>query len=353
MPDPPTLESAAPSYSPPPKHDAIQSVLLSPEKGIADAVVNMEGASPSTPVSSSGGNRKPEPEAGLKNFWRILGYSTILDKCFMAAAVICSAGAGVALPVMNVVFGKLVGAFNGYFIPGSTVSKDLFLATVNQNALYIVYLFIAKFVLGYVSIYSFRMTGIRISAAIRMAYLTALFSQPVSVIDKLPPGTATDQLTTTANTIQIGISDKLAILVQSITLVIAAYVVAFKYSWALTLASSSVILFVFIVYGTITPFWIKMEEAVIDSNSKASAVAGEVFTSVRTVKSLCAENAVSERYARWMTESRKRGLRKSPLTAAQFSPAYFAIYANMALTFWFGVKLYSKGDIPNVGTVVT
>jgi ATP-binding cassette subfamily B (MDR/TAP) protein 1 len=270
----------------------------------------------------------------------------------MAAAVICSAGAGAALPLMNVVFGKLVGTFNGYFIPGSTVSKDLFLATVNQNALYIVYLFIAKFILGYVSIYSFRMTGIRISAAIRMAYLTALFSQPISVIDKLPPGAATDQLTTTANTIQIGISDKLAILVQSIALVIAAYVVAFKYSWALTLASSSVILFVFIFYGTMTPFWIKMEEAVNESNSKASAVAGEVFTSVRTVKSLCAENAVMERYARWITESRKRGLRKSPLTAAQFSPAFFAIYANMALTFWFGVKLYSEGDIPNVGTVV-
>ncbi|MCJ1388690.1 hypothetical protein MMC18_001539 [Xylographa bjoerkii] len=348
------LSTTTPQSSAFQEHDTPKFVLPPPADGITDVVVTIEDDDWSIPQTSSDikSVRKPEPQPGFSNFWRILSYSNTVDRCLMSAAVIFSAGAGAALPLMNVVFGKLVGSFNGYFIPGSNVSKDEFLASVNQNALYIFYLFIAKFVLDYISIYSFRMTGIRISATIRMTYLTALFKQPISVIDKLPPGAATDSLTTVANTIQIATSDKLAVLVQSIALIISAYVIAFKYSWALTLASSSVILFVFLVYGSIIPPIIKIEHSINESNSHASAVAGEVLKSVRTVKSLCAENAVTARYAKWTAQARERGLKKSPLSGAQFAPAFFSIYANMALTFWFGVKLYSQGNIPNVSVVV-
>jgi hypothetical protein len=52
-------------------------------------------------------------------FWRIISYSTWLDKFLMFVAAFGSAGAGAALPLMNIIFGKLVGSFNNYFIPGS------------------------------------------------------------------------------------------------------------------------------------------------------------------------------------------------------------------------------------------
>lgn len=336
------------------KHDATEQTSSAPAEGLAGAVVAIERAEISSPPVGSDGKQKLKADSTprLRNFWRVLGYATPLDRFLMVAGVISSGGAGVALPLMNVVFGHLVGSFNNYFLPGSTVTTTQYLSSVSTNALYIFFLFLGKFILGYISIYCFRITGIRISASIRMAYLVALFNQPISAIDKLPPGAATDCLTTVANTIQIGVSDKLAILVQSLALILSAYVVAFRYSWALTLVSSSAVLFVFVVYATIIPFFIKIENAVNESNSAASAVAGEVFKSVRTVKSLCAENAVTTRYARWIAQARARGLARSPYSGALFAPGYFAIYANMALTFWFGVKLYSQNDIPNVSTVI-
>ncbi len=344
--------SRHPETSPPANNaDVHEKIETSRGQSSSDAVLDIGETTPAS--GDEHAKSRPEPKPGLKNFWRIMSYSTALDRTFIAAAVISSGGAGAALPLMNVVFGHLVRDFNGYFIPGSNVTQAQFLATVNQNALYILYLFIGKFVLGYISIYSFRMTGIRISAAVRLAYLASLFAQPISAVDKLPPGAATDSLTTAANTIQVGISDKLAILVQSFTLIITAYIVAFRYSWALTLASSSCILFIFIVYGAIMPFWIKFEASVNDTNAKASGVAGETFKSIRTVKSLCAENAMRENYASWVDKSRATGLKMSPIVAVQFAPAFFSIYADMALTFWFGVKLYSRNDIPNIGNVVT
>jgi ATP-binding cassette subfamily B (MDR/TAP) protein 1 len=70
------------------------------------------------------------------------------------------------------------------------------------------------------------MSGIRISAAIRLAYLSSLFDIPVSVVDKLPAGEATAALTNIANTIQLAISDKLGSMVQGFSLVITAYAIA-------------------------------------------------------------------------------------------------------------------------------
>lgn len=39
-----------------------------------------------------------------------------------------------ALPLMNIVFGQLVGDFNGYFIPNSTVTEAQFKSSVNKNS---------------------------------------------------------------------------------------------------------------------------------------------------------------------------------------------------------------------------
>ena len=196
------------------------------------------------------------------------------------------------------------------------------------------------------------MTGIRISAALRLAYIRALFAQPISVFDRLAPGKAASMITSSSNTIQIGVSEKLAILIQSLALVVSAYVVAFRYSWVLTLVSSSCILFIMIVYSFLLPAYVKRLRAVEKSNESASAIAGEGFSSIRTVVACGAERRVASRHAEWIEKSRKIGLSMSPSSGAQFAPAFFAIYCDFALTFWFGVQLYSKHHIESVSTVI-
>ena len=110
-------------------------------------------------------------------------YGTKLDALFLVLCVLTSIGAGITMPLMNIVFGQLVGHFTDYFLPNTTVTKHEFQSQVNKQALYIVYLFIAKFVMSYISMFSIRISGLRISAALRLAYLRATFAQPVSVID--------------------------------------------------------------------------------------------------------------------------------------------------------------------------
>lgn len=79
---------------------------------------------------------------------------------------------------MMIVFGSLVGHFNQYFTPGAAPSEESFKASINKSrcvashsrgtigngktdllhhSLYIVYLFIGKFVLTYVSMVSLKL----------------------------------------------------------------------------------------------------------------------------------------------------------------------------------------------------
>lgn len=102
--------------------------------------------------------------------------------------------------------------------------------------------------------FAFRMIGIRLSSALRLHYLKCLLHQSVHVLDTLPPGYATGTITGTANTLQLGISEKLGVFVEFMSTIVAAIVVAFTWSWRLTLVTSSLILFIVIVVSFLLPF---------------------------------------------------------------------------------------------------
>ncbi|KAJ5372015.1 ABC transporter integral membrane type 1 [Penicillium concentricum] len=239
-----------------------------------------------------------------------------------------SLGSYAALPLMNIVFGQLVGNFNEYFIPGSGITEQSFKSSVNQDSL-------------------------RASGALRLEYTQALFSLPVSKLDEMSVGTVTHAITALSNTIQQSVSDRLAILFQSIALLIAAYAIAFRYSWALTLVVSAAILFVIIGFSLTTPFLVKTHQSVDQADEKHAALASEIFGSIRTVLSLGAEQPLSKKYTRWVEESRKRGLGMSLVSGIHLGMLFFAMYVSFSLAFWFGLKLYREGHIANINTVIT
>jgi ABC-type multidrug transport system fused ATPase/permease subunit len=164
------------------------------------------------------------------------------------------------------------------------------------------------------------MTSIRISAEIRLRYLKAIFGQPISVLDTLPPGLTATVITTTANTLQVGISERLSMLLQNISLIVTAFVVSFIYSWALTLVSSSGLLLIVLIYAVIMPFSIRMWKEIEEADGKASSLANEILGSVRVVAACGAEDKLSQRYTGWVEHTKKLGLRMSPVTGVLFAP---------------------------------
>lgn len=182
--------------------------------------------------------------------------------------------------------------------------------------------------------------------------MQSLFAQPISKLDEVSTGTVTNTITTLSNTIQQSVSEKLGILFQALALVVAAFVIAFKYSWALTLAASSALLFIAISFTLLIPISIKIQQKVDKADEKHSSIAAEAFGCIRTVFSLGAQEALSQKFTSWVKESEKRGLSQSPVVAGYISILFFSMYASSALTFWFGLKLYREGHIDNINAVI-
>jgi ATP-binding cassette subfamily B (MDR/TAP) protein 1 len=190
------------------------------------------------------------------------------------------------------------------------------------------------------------------SARIRLEYLQSLFQLPISVIDTMPNGQASNTITTTANVLQVGISEKLGTILQFTALLVTALVIAFKFNALLTVVTSSSILFLALVYGIIVPIIIKMTKETEHADEKAASIAGEALGSVRMIIACGAETRIAKKYSGWIDESRRRGLKMGPFLGAQFAPLFFGISAAMALCFWFGFKLFLEGRIHSVGTIV-
>jgi ATP-binding cassette subfamily B (MDR/TAP) protein 1 len=182
--------------------------------------------------------------------------------------------------------------------------------------------------------------------------MESLFAQPISKLDQVSVGTVVNAITTLSNTIQQSISDKLAILFQSSALMIAAYIIAFKYSWALTLATSSCLLFILVVCSLTLPAVSRIQQKVDKADERHSAIAAEVFGSIRTVVSLGAEAPLAKKYRHWVIESRNRGRSMAIIVGIHLGLIFFAMYASYSLAFWLGLKLYREGHIPNINTVI-
>lgn len=132
-----------------------------PEKGNGQSS-SSEDPNPTKPEDEKGGPTATpvtkEREAawgdyfryGLSLLCKIHGHHPLIDcplqRCFsygknwdfvlMAGAAVASIGAGVTMPLMNVVFGKLVGSFASFGTAGSgTTSSDLG-DTINRQCLY-------------------------------------------------------------------------------------------------------------------------------------------------------------------------------------------------------------------------
>ncbi|KAF2472924.1 P-loop containing nucleoside triphosphate hydrolase protein [Lindgomyces ingoldianus] len=296
--------------------------------------------------------KEKKPQASLGNYFRVLSYGTPLDWALMVASMLTSIGAGIAMPLMNVVFGNLVGDFTGYFIPGSSVTKHQFQSAVNKNALYITYLFIGKFALSYISMLCVRLSGLRISAALRLAYLRALFHQPVSVIDTISPGKVSTRITTSSNTIQLAISQHFAMAIQALAFTLGLYIVAFVKNWLLTFVASISLPFILIVYGSLVPPFITIHKITENYHEEASALAFEMFSSIRIIVAFGAEAKLARQHAALLDKAAKNGRRTAPLMGLMMSPSMMAMYGTFGLTFWFGIRQYTRGHIHDIGVII-
>jgi ATP-binding cassette subfamily B (MDR/TAP) protein 1 len=203
----------------------------------------------------------------LSLLFRILrDHSTPLDHALRAIGIIAAISSGVAPPLMTLVFGSSVDKFNSF---GSEEASSQLYDDLSRNALWFLYLFIARFVLVYTYATCFGVTGIRAIRKFRQAFTKSLIRQDVGYLDSQSAGSTTMTISNNADLVENGITEKIGTLLQAISMFVAAFVVAFTQQWALTLVTATTLPVLFA--GFYVTFSLgKLEPSLSSPLSKAS-----------------------------------------------------------------------------------
>uniref|UniRef100_A0A8H7TLM0 ABC transporter n=1 Tax=Bionectria ochroleuca TaxID=29856 RepID=A0A8H7TLM0_BIOOC len=302
-----------------------------------------------TPETKS---RPSERKPAFSDYLRVFTYATKPDYFFYTVASLASIGAGITMPLMNIIFGQLVGQFTDFFRDTSSISQNDFKQILNKQALYIMALFFVRWALSAINKFCFRMIGIRLSSAIRLHYLESLFAQPIHVIDSLPAGAPATAITGTSNTLQIGVSDRLGVFLQYMSTIISALVISFTWSWDLTLVTSSLLIYLIVLLCIFMPILIKGQAATLKSDAQGNSVASEALGVMRLVMSCGAQSRIFSRYQGWVIKAKKEGQKTAPIVGMQVGGMFFGVFGAFGLAFWYGTQRYASGHISNAGVVV-
>ncbi|OLN87836.1 Multidrug resistance protein 1-like protein 1, partial [Colletotrichum chlorophyti] len=322
----------------------------------AQPVPNMARKQAQTTTSSTN-KEKPaikvsERTPKFSDYLRVFTYATKWDFVVYVVASVASIGAGVALPLMNIIFGQLVGQFTSYFSENTTITRAQFERILNRQALYIMALFLGRWALNSINKFCFRMIGIRLSSAVRLHYLRSLFAQSIHVIDSMPPGAPATAITATSATLQIGISERLGTFLQFNGTIVAALVISFIWSWDLTLVTSSLILYIMVILTVLLPLILKGQTETDEADGHGTAIASEALGGIRLVMACGAQSHVIARYEGWVHEAMKRAQKTAPLVAVQFGLIFFGVFGAFGLAFWYGTQRFIAGALSDAGVVV-
>ncbi|KAK3950540.1 P-loop containing nucleoside triphosphate hydrolase protein, partial [Pseudoneurospora amorphoporcata] len=290
-------------------------------------------------------------DGSLKSYCRIFRYTDRIGWWTHAAALTCMIASGVLLPLMDLVFGKFVTVFNNFIIGKITPAE--FRSSLNEYTLYFVYLFIAKLVLVYIWTTLASINAIKITRSLRIDFLKQTIRQEIAFFDLPEGGSISSHVTTNANLVNSGISEKLGLAIQAIGTFFAAFVIAFAVQWKLTLITICIVPVIVIITAICMGIDAKQENEIMTINSRGSKLAEEVFTSVKTAHAFWAFPKLSRKYAAILDEAKAVGARKSLNYAVLFSVEFFCVYAGYGLAFWQGIRMYKEGEVSEPGQIVT
>ena len=134
------------------------------------------------------------PSLTLRRQQRIFSYADRTSQILYAIGIAGGIITGATLPLMTIVFGSSTSTFNSY-ASGSNGSGG-FQSRINTLVLYFVYLWVGRFVIGYIATLCICIAAARTTNALRKAFLEKLLRQEIAFFDLPDAGSPATQVTT-------------------------------------------------------------------------------------------------------------------------------------------------------------
>ncbi|TMW46661.1 hypothetical protein DOY81_008256 [Sarcophaga bullata] len=195
--------------------------------------------------------------------------------------------------------------------------------------------------------YCFNTAGVKMTSRLRKTAFSTLLKQEVAYFDdeKNSVGALCSRLAGDCSNVQGATGARIGIIVQAISTLLVGMIVAFIFSWNLTLLTLVTVPFVC--------FSIYLEAKIMESSAlnekaaieKASQVAVEAIANVRTVTSLGQERHVMERYATQIDLVEKACAKKQRFRGFVFGLGQAAPLLAYGLSLYYGGTLVANEEV--------
>ncbi|XP_054129760.1 ATP-binding cassette sub-family B member 5 isoform X3 [Melozone crissalis] len=253
---------------------------------------------------------------------------------YVLLGVIAAAVIGAVHPAFAVIFAKIIGAFQ------ETDPEKRSKNTVLLSLLFLllgVIILAAYIIQGFV----FGKSGETLTMRLRSLSFRALLRQEIGWYDdqKNAVGVLLTRLATDASQVKGATGSRLALMTMTAFTLVTAIIIAFVYSWQLTLLILACIPYI-VVANAVNASSMSGHAA---EDQKALEEAGRISTesveNIRTVASLTKEEAFYERYVACLNHTYRKSLRKAPFYGFTYGISQSSEYFINAAVFRFGAWL--------------
>ncbi|GES59178.1 multidrug resistance protein 1, 2, 3 [Aspergillus terreus] len=283
---------------------------------------------------------------------------TITDVLLIVFGVIFAIAGGVPFPLLGIVFGDLINDLNTATCSDTASSDTDLSASVRTKVLYVIYITIANFCSIYIHTSCWCTVSERLARRYRRRYFESIIKQDANFIESLPSGDVISRLVSDIEVVQSGTSEKVGLVITTISYFVASYIVAFLKVPRIAGMLVSVVP-CFMVMSLLGGHYIKKYAGRIAKNvNAATSIASSSLSHLTLVHAFNANDRLEGRFASYLSQSHKDALKKACTHAAQLGFLYFVAYSANALAFWEGSQMIShsvanNGDGVSVGSVYT
>ncbi|CAN4128139.1 unnamed protein product [Withania somnifera] len=190
----------------------------------------------------------------------------------------------------------------------------------------------------------FGIVGERLTLRVREMMFSAMLRNEIGWFDEMNNSSSTlaSRLESDATLLRTVVVDRSTILLQNVGLVVTSFIIAFILNWRLTLIVMA--MYPLIISGHISEklFMSGFGGDLSKAYLRANMFAGEAVSNIRTVAAFCAEEKVTDLYARELVEPAERSFSRGQIAGIFYGVSQFFIFSSYALALWYGSVLMGK-----------
>ncbi|KAF5024642.1 hypothetical protein F66182_3264 [Fusarium sp. NRRL 66182] len=288
-------------------------------------------------------NKAPAAKQSLRKLFKFihllfsLDY-TKLDVLLITAGTFFAIASGVPFPLLGIVFGELINELNSTTCSEDTSESSDITSNVRERVLYVIYITIANFCFIYIHCSCWSYASERIARRYRRRYFQSIVKQDTAYIEGLPSGDVISRLVRDIEVVQSGTSEKVGILISTVSYFVTSYIVAFMKAPKIAGMLVSVVPCYFLM-SYVGGYFIKRYATRINTHvDAATTIASSSLSHLPLVYAFTAGDRLIKMFSHHLLASRRDALKKAGTHAVQLGLLYFIAYSSNALAFWAGSR---------------